>query len=75
LSNEVKIKVDCDVSSDLEQSKSTQVERLNAWVRGTSDSMESKLDGQVNEQFEFNSGRQIDHEVEESSFTSEQVGE
>jgi hypothetical protein len=51
------------------------VKGLDAWVRKSSDSSDGKFDGQVNQQFEFNSGREINHEIEESSFASEQVGD
>jgi len=48
---------------------------LDAKVSVAIDSSKSKFDGQVNDQLEFDSGCQIDHEVSESLFTLEKVGD
>jgi len=71
--NEVNVNV--EVSSDLEQAKSRQMDWLRADVSEAIDSSKSKLDGQVNEQLEFDSGRQLNHEVSEFLFALQQVGD
>jgi len=69
------INVNVDVSSDLEQAKGCQVDWLGADVCEAIDSSKSKFDGQINEQLEFDSGRQVNHDVSESLFTLKQVGD